>query len=211
MVKRAWILGMFCLLGGAPPAGAAPSVADQAKQEFDKANRFFEAHEYAAALPHYEQAYRLSKKRPSTIRALAQCERALNHYDDALAHFREYLATKPRPSDAGAIEDTIALILEVKAEADRAAAGPSPSPAPSPVAVAPSPLPSPTSAPPPPAAVAAAPAPPAAEASSVWSSPVLWVAGAIVLVGGGVAVGVVAAQSSTPAPYGGSSGIVLNR
>lgn len=203
---------LYCaLLAVATPALAAPSPAAEAKAEFDKANRFFLAHEFAAALPHFEKAYVLSGKRPSTIRALAQCERALNRYDEALTHFREYLATTPRPADAAAIEETITLLLEVKAEADRAAeaarkaelAAREPPPPPSP-------LPSAAPSPPPSSAPIALVSPPPAE-ESVWSSPVLWIVGAVAIVGAGVAVGVVAGQPSEPAPYGGSSGVVLGR
>lgn len=201
------------LLSVSTAAGAAPSPAAEAKAEFDKANRFFLAHEFEAALPHFEKAYVLSGKRPSTIRALAQCERALNRYEDALAHFREYLATTPRPTDAGAIEETITLLLEVKAEADRAAevARAAEQAARDPAPPVPAPLPSAAPSPPPSSAPVALVAPSPPEEEGIWSSPVLWIVGAVAIVGAGVAVGVVAGQPSEPAPYGGSSGVVLGR
>lgn len=95
-----------------PPAG---------RSEFEKATRFFEAEEYEAALPLFERAYELSEKRPSTMRALAQCERALKMYSRSLEHFREYLATDPR--EKASIEETIELLetLEQKALIEAAA------------------------------------------------------------------------------------------
>lgn len=205
------VRSLFCftLLLLAAPALAAPSPAAEAKAEFDKANRFFLAHEFAAALPHFEKAYVLSGKRPSTIRALAQCERALNRYEDALGHFREYLATTPKPADSAAIEETITLLLEVKAEAARVEEA---ARAAELAAQKPEPSPLPTAAPSPPPSIApvVAVTPPPPE-ESVWSSPVLWIVGAVAVVGAGVVVGVVASHPSEPAPYGGSAGVVLGR
>lgn len=108
-------------------AAPAPALADDAaaaKDAYVKASRFFSAEEYEAALPLFEKAYRLSDRRPVTILGLAQCERALKRYDDAIVHFREYLATGP--ADAPQIEETIALLddlvgLQRTAEAKRRA------------------------------------------------------------------------------------------
>ena len=64
------------------------------------------------------QSPELSKKRPSAIRALAQCLRALKKYDAAITRFEEYLATKPTPADADAIKETIRLLQELRLEQD---------------------------------------------------------------------------------------------
>lgn len=96
-------------------AHAAPKTPENAgKTEFDTGVRYFRAQEYEAALPHFRRAYELSNRRPSTIRALAQTERALAMYDDALRHFREFLDTNPKESEAATVRETIALIEELK-------------------------------------------------------------------------------------------------
>lgn len=165
--------------------------------EFDKGMRYFRAQEYDAALPYLQQAYELSGKRPSTIRALAQCERALNRYEDAIRHFEEYLATNPE--DAASVRETITLVKELQQERERRARE---TPAIEPPKVPPPPPPAPPIAPPP---------PPAPESDDdVHSSPYLWVgiaAGVAAVIGGGIALGV--ALSGERDPYGGSSDVVL--
>ncbi len=95
----------------------AATKASNGKVEFEQALRFYDAQEYDAALPYFQKAYELSGRRASAIRALAQCERALKKYDEAIAHFREYLAVKPRPADAASVEETIKLIDELRMKA----------------------------------------------------------------------------------------------
>jgi tetratricopeptide (TPR) repeat protein len=202
--------------------------------EFEKATRYFQAGEYEAALPHYERAYTLSDRRPSAIRALAQCERALKLYDKARAHFEEYLATKPK--DAAAIQETIALLADLIAEGNRKAAeakpeapaaekgrasasseGPPEAPkadpgaartAKSDPAIAPTPLPVDPSR--------AALEPPTVERSAedresgFWSGPIPWIIGGAAIVAGAVAVGF-ALRSGGGDVYGGSSGVILQR
>jgi hypothetical protein len=74
---------------------------------FETGRRLYFEGRYGEALPHLTEAYVASNKRPSTIRALAQCERALDHREEALRLFHEYLATTPRPKDASDIEAEI--------------------------------------------------------------------------------------------------------
>lgn len=100
-----------------PPKSAAKSGGGKA--EFEKAMRFYQAQEYEAALPWFERAYELSGRRASTIRALAQCERSLKLYERAIAHFREYLATQPTPSDADSVGETVRLLEEILADRGR--------------------------------------------------------------------------------------------
>jgi tetratricopeptide (TPR) repeat protein len=108
------VLVLALALSGAPT---------DARAEFEAGRKHFLAGEYADARPHLEQAYVLSNKRPSTIHALAQCERALGHLDRAIALFRDYVATSPTPADAPAVEKTIAL-LEARLKVETAAPAP---------------------------------------------------------------------------------------
>lgn len=93
---------------------------EAAKQAYSTASRFFQAEEYEAALPLFQQAYRLSNQRPATIFALAQCERSLKLYDAAMAHFKEYLATNP--PDAANVKETITLLGDLIAVHNQAEA-----------------------------------------------------------------------------------------
>lgn len=108
----------------AKPSPKSGAKAGGGKAEFEKAMRFYQAQEYEAALPWFQRAYELSGRRPSTIRALAQCERSLKLYERAIEHFREYLATQPTPSDAESVSETVRLLEEIVAEKSREATPP---------------------------------------------------------------------------------------
>lgn len=178
------------------------------KEEFEKGQKYFEAEEYEAALPFFKKAYELSGKRPATIFSLAQCERAVKRYDDAITHFREYLSTTPRPPDATDVEQTLELLTELAAdqkrkeeedarrkqeEADRLAAEEA--------RRAEAARNTPPALPP--------PAPPPPEEPSFFESPVfLGVAGALVIAGGVIAV---VAASGEADPYGGNTRVILGK
>ncbi|MBI4818925.1 MAG: tetratricopeptide repeat protein [Deltaproteobacteria bacterium] len=116
---------VFAALGLACPAALAqapkPPVAnvDEAKREFEVGLTFFDAEEFQSAHPHLLRAYELSKGRPSVTFTLAQCERALGMFDEALAHYREYLAAKPK--NAGDVEKTIEMVKVMKAQKEEEA------------------------------------------------------------------------------------------
>jgi tetratricopeptide (TPR) repeat protein len=94
----------------------AASPSSQGKEEFEKASELFRLEHYTEALPYFEKAYELSGKRAPTILALAQCERALKRYDEAIQHYREYLATTPRPKDSVAVEETVRALEKKRKE-----------------------------------------------------------------------------------------------
>ena len=96
------------------------------KKEFILGVRFFKAKEYEAALPLFRKAYELTGHRRSTVLALAQCERALKMYDDAIAHYREYLAMDP--PNAEKIRETVKLTEQLLAAAGRSSKAPTPKP-----------------------------------------------------------------------------------
>ncbi|MBI4820027.1 MAG: tetratricopeptide repeat protein [Deltaproteobacteria bacterium] len=195
-----WI---FCLLSILPVTSWAQGSDGAGRDEFVKANRFFEAGEYEAALPMYRKAYQLSNRRSSTIRALAQCERALKMYDEAITHFEEYLATEPE--DAVQIRETVELLKDLRAsqakpDAPRDPGDPKAAPKTDPPVAKPAD---------PPVEAIVAPAPRPAE-PSLLESPVFWgVTGAAVV--GVVLVVVLAASAGESDPTGGTTGVVLYR
>jgi hypothetical protein len=89
MMRR--LRALLLLLLSSSSALAAPP----GKEEFDEAKRLFDAGQPREALPLFEKAYQLSNQRPSTILALALCERELQIYDRALLHLDEYLRAEP--------------------------------------------------------------------------------------------------------------------
>ncbi len=103
------VLGVVC--GLIAPTEAWAGDAEDARSSFVTASRFFQAEEFEAALPLFEKAYELSGHRPATIFGLAQCERSLKHYVEAMAHFREYLATGP--SNAEGVKETLGLLKDL--------------------------------------------------------------------------------------------------
>jgi tetratricopeptide (TPR) repeat protein len=104
---------VICLASSVQAATKAPT----AKEVFGKGLRLFKAEEYELALPHFEKAVALSKRRPSTVLALAQCQRILKMYAPALKHFQEYLDGKPNPKKVDQIRETIEVLKELSARA----------------------------------------------------------------------------------------------
>ena len=94
-------------------APAAASEGDGGRAAFLKASKYFEAEEFEAALPYFEQAYEQSGRRPSTVFGFAQCLRALKHYDRAIELFQEYLASEP--DNATEVRETLGLLKEIAA------------------------------------------------------------------------------------------------
>lgn len=109
LTRRPFGVAIIALAQAIVFSGAARADdMEAAKQAYGTASRFFQAEEYEAALPLFQEAYKLSGQRPATIFGLAQCERSLKLYDAAMAHFKEYLATNP--ADAANVKETIALL-----------------------------------------------------------------------------------------------------
>ena len=193
-------------LGVAWPAHAQPAAkaakrpdpkkrASDGRREFDDAMRLYQAGRHADACPLFERAAELSNRRPSALRALAQCQRALGARPAAIVTFREYVATQPTPPDALAIEETIRALEAEEAAAKLAANPPPPSPSPAPIV---EPAPSPSASPP--ALVAEAPPP----ATTAWG-PIVLVGASVAMAAGG-AVLLAMGQSDVAAVEGAAQG-----
>jgi hypothetical protein len=79
---------------------AMPAHADetQARQLYRQATEAYTAREYSAALDLFHAAYSASH-RPALLFDIAQCQRQLGRYDDAIASFRSFL-NEAQPGDA---------------------------------------------------------------------------------------------------------------
>jgi tetratricopeptide (TPR) repeat protein len=104
---------LVLVLAASTPARAEDGT-ERARAEFELASKYFDAEDYRAALPHFKNAYDLTNHRPTAVFALAQCERALKRYDDAIAHFEEYLGTKPPAAEAAQVKETIKRLRELR-------------------------------------------------------------------------------------------------
>ena len=229
------------LLFSSVVAVAGNATADDGREAFEKAARYFKAEEFEAALPHFQKAYELSGRRPAAVFALAQCERALKMYDEAIVHFEEYLESKP--ANAADVEETLALLRELQArrradeaqeeqrrqqaaraqaDADRQAqlaaeAADAKARAAREAEArrkAESELEALQRHAPPPAVdlVSATPAPPSQDDDTLLENPWFWViTGAVVVASAAVTTGVVLSQSSDPAPPYGGTTGVILR
>lgn len=204
------------------------SADDGGRAAYTKATRYFEAEEFAAALPWFERAYEQSGHRPATIFGLAQCLRSLKMYERSIGYFEEYLATDP--DNRAEVDETLGLLREIaaqqkrereaaaeaerkreaeeaaqraredeeRADAERRAIAEAEERARAAAEAA-------IAAQPPPVAITAQVAPP--EESSIVSSPVFWILTGAAVVGGAIAVALVA--TSEPSTYGGTVDVVL--
>ena len=194
----AWTLVAIGLLA------AGPAWADEAgasgKVEYERGLRYFQAGEHAAALPHFQRAYLLSARRPSAILGLAQCERALKRFPEALIHLREYLETSPPPTEAEAtvVRATIALIEDLRREpaaAELGSGGLADEPTAGSSTLA-------ASAPSNPALIQ-----PPQEGSGILSSPVFWIVTVVGAAGAVITLGLALSQDADP--NRGNTGVFL--
>lgn len=165
----------------------------------------------------------LSDRRPSTIRALAQCERMLGSWDDAIALYREFLTTGPSAAERSAAEASLAETERARADArpaddpqerrdDPLSWGEEPTRL-DPAGLDPTRLGPALSIPPRPADEEPhldGTAPPPEPEGSLVSSPLFWVVAGVVVAGSAIALFTVL-PGDTDEPYGGSLGRVLRR
>jgi tetratricopeptide (TPR) repeat protein len=167
---KAIVLVLACLIS---TSTAQANQQEEAKQHYKTALELFEADEFEAALPHFKKAYEVSGKRPVTILGLAQCERSLKMYSEAIKHFEEYLASNPPADKAEVIRSTVRLTHKLlDAQKDKAAAEP---------------LPKITPEPPPPPIQGPGIDTGSEKDSSMFAQPWFWIVTGVVAVGGGVA------------------------
>ncbi|MCK6552949.1 tetratricopeptide repeat protein, partial [Myxococcota bacterium] len=192
---------------GAATPGDTSRDASEARAEFELGRAHYLRGAYDEALPHLRRAYVLSNKRPSTIRALAQCERMLGSWDDAITLYREYLATRPGEAEEAAVARMLEDLERSRAEAHTTTARDDGDDALS-WGDAPDPVPQDRSSPALDLDTPSVPEP--ADDPSIVSSPWFWIVTSAVVVGSAVALGA-ALQPASEEPLGGSLGRVLRR
>jgi tetratricopeptide (TPR) repeat protein len=95
IITLALTFASFAVILVAPDAAADDRAA--AKTHYEAATRFYDIHEYAAALKEYKAGY-LVKPDPSFLYNIGQCYKKLDQPQQAREFFREYLK-KAAPGD----------------------------------------------------------------------------------------------------------------
>lgn len=94
----------------------------EAQAIYQQGRRFFKAGETELALQYFQRSHQLSQGRPSTLLAMAQCESILKRYDDALLHYRAYLATEAGQKDQVRVQERIKTVELLQQQAEKKAA-----------------------------------------------------------------------------------------
>lgn len=166
---------------------AADEGREKARALYESGTAHYNLAEYKEALEDFKGAYR-NFREPTFLFNIAQCERQLHDYAAAAAHYRAYRRETPEAPNRPEVDQLIS-------EMDRqAAAQPAPEPPTAPVLTpAPAPEPVPTTS-----VVTASPPPkqPLTHKAWFWAT----VGGAVVVVGGAVALGVVFGTQHAPSP-----------
>ena len=149
------VMVLLWLVAAASAAPRAPDPAAEAKRRFTEGTKFYNLADYATAIEHFKEAYKLLPK-PLILFNIAQAYRLLGDTREALRFYRTYLDSAPTAENRPEVESHISA-LEAKLAAE-APPSPQPSPSASPPAAR---IPSPSRA----AEPAPAPAPALPEAS----------------------------------------------
>jgi len=112
-LRRAFLAALALTLTVAWPARAdstKDSARDDAKQEakahFTSGQSHYNLNEYAEALAEFKAAYRIFPD-PVFLYNLAQCERRLGHYEEAISFYRSYLREQPRAANRQDVQHKI--------------------------------------------------------------------------------------------------------
>ncbi len=87
-------LVLALVLSAAAKAQTAPAPSEQARAEVARAVEAYNQGDFAQALVHYDEAYRLDP-RPGMLFNLAQCHRKLGDHPRAALYYQRYLAQFP--------------------------------------------------------------------------------------------------------------------
>ena len=182
MLTRSRVAGLVLVLVVAVWNGTASAEGGDAKARYMSGQSHYNLNEFSEALQDFKEAYRLHPD-PAFLFNIAQCERQLGDFDEAIKFYRSYLRNKPDATNGKEVQkkiDELRGLSEAKRKskegAPQSVIAPSTSPpqVDSPSALAPPPAPPPAAAPPPPAPVAPAPnltAPPEAPMATTSSTP----------------------------------------
>jgi tetratricopeptide (TPR) repeat protein len=180
---------------------AAAEDKEAARKAFSEGARYYNLSQYSDALEAFKRAY-WNFEDPSFLYNIAQCHRALQHKQEAITFYRNYLRNAPGTPKRGEVEKLIADLEEAIRQDKAVATAP-----PEGTITAPPPTTPPATANATTPALIAAGAPPKAE-KPLYKRAWLWgvVAGAAVVVAGvAIGVGIATSSSRDPTPSLGRS------
>jgi tetratricopeptide (TPR) repeat protein len=187
-MRRVWILLALLLLAGSAHA----EDKAKAREAFRVGTQHFKLGEYDQALDSFKEAYR-NFESPIFLFNIAQCERQLNHKQEAIRFYRQYLSDAKDATNRDEVQGIIAK-LQAQLDEEHAAAAKPPQAPTEPAPATTAPPPSTTSN----AATLTASAPPPPEKKTpVYKKWWLWTAVGVVAVGVGVGLGVGLGTSSS--------------
>lgn len=102
-------------------------MTPQARAQFDRGRRAFEARDYASAAAAFREGYRIDAH-PDFLYTLGQAERLGGNCRAAIEAYRTFLESKPPPAEAQRTEANIRRCQEVTAKEPAPAAPPPPTP-----------------------------------------------------------------------------------
>lgn len=139
-MKRIHILVVLgALLAGGQAVAQAPDEQEAARKAFREGDAAFKASRFEEALTAFERGYELSR-RPRFLLNIAHTQRKLGQMRAALASYRRFLLTDPKPDDRDMAKDMAAEIEALLAEEDALRAANAPPPPTQPPQAAPEPL-----------------------------------------------------------------------
>ncbi len=187
-MRRVWILLALLLLAGS----ARADDKAKAREAFRVGTQHFKLGEYEQALDSFKEAYR-NYESPVFLYNIAQCERQLNHKQEAIRFYRQYLADA---KDAQNRDEVQAIITKLQSALDeeRAAVNKPPQ---GPLEPTPPPATTTTTTTTNGATLTATAPPPPPEKTPVYKKWWLWTAVGVVAVGVGVGLGVGLGTSSS--------------
>ncbi len=111
------MLSSVALALAASPAAPSPAAARQARALTRRSMVEYDAGDFEKALADETRAYELDPL-PALLFNLAQCHRALHHWEQAAFFYRRYLARAPAAKNRPQVEKLVSLV-EAQANAER--------------------------------------------------------------------------------------------
>jgi tetratricopeptide (TPR) repeat protein len=185
-----WLVALALLVSFVRPASADDRA--RARAAFRAGSQHYNLGEFQQALDAFKEAYRRYED-PSFLFNIAQCERQLDHKQEAIRFYRQYLADAKDATNRDEVQGIIAKLQAALDQEHAAAAAKAAQPAPEPPPATTAPPPSTTSN----AATLTASAPPPEKKTPVYKKWWLWTAVGVVAVGVGVGLGVGLGTSSS--------------
>ena len=165
MPTRSRVAGLVLVLVVAVCNGTASADGGDAKARYMSGQSHYNLNEFSEALQDFKEAYRLHPD-PAFLFNIAQCERQLGDFDEAIKFYRSYLRNKPDATNAKEVQkkiDELRGLSEAKRKskegAPQSVIAPSTAPPPVERACAARAAPPPAASAPPPAVSAPPPAP----------------------------------------------------